>query len=86
MICSNFKLSNLNFAIFCECRLYGGESVNINAGIVTRPRAVDSVCVAVSLEQLQAHGEWKLFKDVREAPAGQLNESEDVSRKPVGAV
>jgi len=86
MICSNFTLSNLNFAIFCECRLYGGESVNINAGVVARPRAVDSVCVVVSLEQLQANGEWKLFEDLREAPAGQLDESEDVSRKPVGAV
>jgi len=47
---------------------------------------VDSVCVVVSLEKLQAHGEWKLFEDVREAPAGQLDESKDVSRKPVGAV
>jgi len=47
---------------------------------------VDAVCVVVSLEKLQAHGEWKLFKDVGEAPAGQLDESKDVSRKPVGAV
>jgi hypothetical protein len=86
MICSNFKLSNLNFAIFCECRLYGGESVNINSGVVTRPRAVNSVRVVVSLEKLQAHGEWEFFKNVSEAPAGQLDESKDVSRKPVGAV
>jgi hypothetical protein len=47
---------------------------------------VDAVRVVVSLEKLQAHGEWKLFEDVREAPAGQLDESENVSRKPVGAV
>jgi len=86
MICSNFKLSNLNFAIFCEGRLYGGESVNINSGVVARPRAVDSVRVVVSLEKLQANREWKLFEDVSEAPAGQLDESKDVSRKPVGAV
>jgi len=86
MICSNFTLSNLNFAIFCECRLYAGQSVNINSGVVTRPRAVDAVRVVVSLEELQAHSKWKLFEDVSEAPAGQLNESENVSRKPVGAV
>jgi len=47
---------------------------------------VDSVCKVVSLEQLQAHGEWKLFEDVSEAPAGQLDESKNVSRKPVGAI
>jgi len=47
---------------------------------------MDAVCVVVSLEQLQANGEWKLFEDLREAPAGQLDESEDVSRKPVGAI
>jgi hypothetical protein len=47
---------------------------------------VDAVCVIVSLEQLQADSEWKLFEDVREAPAGQLDESKDVSRKPVGAI
>jgi len=47
---------------------------------------MDSVCVVVSLEKLQANREWKLFEYVSEAPAGQLNESENVSRKPVGAV
>jgi len=47
---------------------------------------MDSVCVVISLEQLQANSEWKLFKDVGEAPAGQLDESENVSRKPVGAI
>jgi len=47
---------------------------------------VNAVCVVVSLEKLQAHSEWKLFEDVREAPAGQLDESKDVSSKPVGAV
>jgi len=47
---------------------------------------MDAVCVVVSLEQLQACREWKLFEDVREAPAGQLDESENVSRKPVGAI
>jgi hypothetical protein len=86
MICSNFTLSNLNFAIFCECRLYCGESVNINSGVVARPRAVDAVRVVVSLEKLQAHGEWEFFKDVSEAPAGQLDESKDVSCEPVGAI
>jgi len=47
---------------------------------------VDSVCVVVSLEKLQAHREWEFFEDVSEAPAGQLDESENVSRKPVGAI
>jgi len=47
---------------------------------------MDSVRVVVSLEKLQANREWKLFEDVSEAPAGQLYESEDVSRKPVGAI
>jgi hypothetical protein len=86
MICSNFTLSNLNFAILCEGCLYGGESVNINAGVVTRPRPMDSVRVIVSLEQLQACRKREFFENMREAPAGQLDESKDVSRKPVGAI
>jgi len=47
---------------------------------------VDAVCVVVSLEKLQTRSEWKFFEDVSEAPAGQLDESKDVSRKPVGAI
>jgi hypothetical protein len=47
---------------------------------------MDSVCVVVSLKKLQANREWKLFEDVGEAPAGQLDESKDVSREPVGAI
>lgn len=47
---------------------------------------MDTLRVVVGLEQLQACRERKLFYDVNEAPAGQLNESEDISRKPVGAV
>ena len=47
---------------------------------------MDALRVIVGLEQLQACRERKFFKNVNEAPAGQLNESKDVRCKPVGAV
>jgi len=47
---------------------------------------MDAVRVVVGLEQLQACREREFFQDVNEAPAGQLNESKDVSCEPVGAI
>jgi hypothetical protein len=73
MICSNFKLSNLNFAIFCQGVFYGGESVNINAGVVVSPSGMPTVRVVVSVKELKPHREWQFFHDLSEAPAGDLD-------------
>ena len=51
MICSNFTLSNLNFAIFCEGIFYGGESVNINTADAA---TIDRVLLNVGPAKAQA--------------------------------
>ena len=65
--------------------VYGCHGVKIRGAVVAGPGALAAVGGVVGVDDLEPGREGEVFEDFAEAPAGDLGESVDISREPVGA-
>ena len=69
-----------------ESGVYCGEGVKIHLAGIAGPGALAAVRGVVGMDDLEPCGEGNIFKDLTEAPAGDLSDAVDIACEPAGAV